>query len=140
MKSDRTDPRTPRARALCRAMTEAERKLRRGLATLPLDGSLWRRQKPIGPYVADFACHRLRLVMEVDGAQHGFDGERRRDDARTAYLTALGYRVLRFWTTRCCAKRRWCSTPSTPPSSSAHRKTRCRERTRRERSARQDQR
>ena len=94
---DRSDPRTPRARALRREMTEAERKLLRGLRTLPLEETHWRRQAPVGGYVVDFACHGLRLAIEVDGAQHGFDDERRRDERRTAALEAAGYRVLRFW-------------------------------------------
>ena len=47
--------------------------------------------------MADFVCHAARLIIEVDGAQHGFDAERRRDDARTRYLEAAGYRVMRFW-------------------------------------------
>ncbi|HEX8168083.1 MAG TPA: DUF559 domain-containing protein [Beijerinckiaceae bacterium] len=93
----RADPRTPRVRALRGAATEAERKLWRGLRTLPLEDTHWRRQAPIGRYVADFACHRLRLVIEVDGAQHGFDDERCRDEVRTAALASAGYRVLRFW-------------------------------------------
>ena len=78
-------------------MTEAERRLWRGLRTLPLEETHWRRQAPIGSYVVDFACHGLRLALEVDGAQHGFDDERRRDERRTAALEAAGYRVLRFW-------------------------------------------
>jgi very-short-patch-repair endonuclease len=98
MPVSRKDPRTPRARALRRAMTDAERKLWRWLTTtLPLQSSHWRRQAPIGPYVVDFACHQLRIVIEVDGAQHGFDEMRRRDETRTAYLENAGYRVLRFW-------------------------------------------
>jgi very-short-patch-repair endonuclease len=92
-----TDPRTPRARTLRRNMTEPERKLWRDLNSLPVAASHWRRQAPIGPFVADFVCQAARLVIEVDGAQHGFDAERRRDDARTHYLEAAGYRVLRFW-------------------------------------------
>src|SRR5215212_5851823 len=69
-KPDRSDPRTPRARALRREMTEAERRLWRGLRTLPLEETHWRRQAPVGGYVVDFACHGLRLALEVDGAQH----------------------------------------------------------------------
>ena len=91
------DPRTPRARTLRRNMTEPERKLWRDLNSLPVAASHWRRQAPIGPYVADFVCHAARLVIEVDGAQHGFDDRHRRDDARTRYLEAAGYRVMRFW-------------------------------------------
>ena len=51
----------------------------------------------IGPYIADFACLAARLIIEVDGSQHGTDGGKRRDDARTRWLNAEGYRVLRFW-------------------------------------------
>jgi very-short-patch-repair endonuclease len=51
----------------------------------------------IGPYIADFACLAARLIVEVDGSQHGTDGGKRRDDVRTRWLNAEGYRVLRFW-------------------------------------------
>jgi len=59
-------------------------------------GLKFRRQAPIGPYVADFLCHEVRLVLEVDGAVH--EGERQiaHDLNRDAHLQALGYRVLRF--------------------------------------------
>jgi very-short-patch-repair endonuclease len=78
-------------------MTEPERKLWRELKRLPVAASHWRRQAPIGPFAADFVCHAARLIVEVDGAQHGFESERRRDAERTLYLEAAGYRVLRFW-------------------------------------------
>ncbi len=96
-KSDRSDPRTPRARILRREATPAERKLWTQLKPLGIAGGHFRRQSPIGPYFADFACHRTRLVVEIDGEQHGFDDERLRDEARTRFLEARGYRVLRFW-------------------------------------------
>ncbi len=51
----------------------------------------------MGPYVADFICHAARLVIEVDGAQHGFDRHVERDQTRDAWFEAQGYRVLRFW-------------------------------------------
>jgi release factor glutamine methyltransferase len=63
---------------------------------LPLEGTHFRRQVPIGPYIADFCCHPARLIVEVDGNQHGFDEEMARDERRTEYLDAQGYRVLRF--------------------------------------------
>jgi very-short-patch-repair endonuclease len=50
---------------------------------------------PLGDYVVDFACLEARLVVEVDGGQHGEQGKR--DAARTAWLEAQGFRVLRFW-------------------------------------------
>ena len=58
-------------------------------------GARFRRQHPIGPFVVDFCAPRLMLVIEVDGGQHVDLHEY--DQRRTAYLTAHGYRVLRFW-------------------------------------------
>ncbi|HWA43699.1 MAG TPA: endonuclease domain-containing protein [Hypericibacter adhaerens] len=60
-----------------------------------IGGFKFRRQVPIGDFVADFACLHARLVIEVDGGQH--DVEREKDAARTARLNARGYRVIRFW-------------------------------------------
>jgi very-short-patch-repair endonuclease len=82
-----------RARELRRNSTEAERRLWRALrAKLP--GRKWRRQMPVGPYFVDFACFGERLVIELDGGQHadatGYD------EARTRFIQAQGYRVLRF--------------------------------------------
>jgi len=52
------------------------------------------RQRPIGPYFADFACREAALIVELDGSQHiGAPG----DEVRTRYLTDRGYSVLRFW-------------------------------------------
>jgi very-short-patch-repair endonuclease len=53
----------------------------------------FRRQVPIRDFVADFASHGLKLVIEVDGGQHDAD----RDKTRTKLIEAEGYRVLRFW-------------------------------------------
>jgi very-short-patch-repair endonuclease len=94
---ERSDPRTPKARHLRRDATPPERKLWPALKALELPQGHFRRQAPIGPYFADFAHHGLRLVVELDGAQHGFDKGVRRDAVRTAYLEAAGYRVIRFW-------------------------------------------
>ena len=91
------DQRVPRARKLRRDVTDAERKLWRGLRALQMDDSHFRRQAPIGPYFADFACHAKRLVIELDGGQHGGEAHATQDAARDAYMRANGYRVLRFW-------------------------------------------
>ena len=82
-----------RARALRRDMTDAERKLWNALRGRRLAGAKFRRQVPVGPYVADFLSRRYRLAVEVDGGRHGGPGDRRRDAA----FAALGYRTLRFW-------------------------------------------
>jgi len=52
---------------------------------------------PIGSYVADFACHRAKIIVELDGSQHGEDDHLKYDSQRTAFLESRGYRVLRFW-------------------------------------------
>ena len=93
---DRSDPRTGRARALRRAATPAEKVLWTALKRLDVDGH-FRRQVPIGPYFADFAHHRVRIIVELDGEQHGYPEGLKHDAARTVYLERAGYRVLRFW-------------------------------------------
>jgi len=56
----------------------------------------FRRQQPIGDYIVDFVCLENRLVIEVDGGQHGKDEEKKRDEARDEWLRDNGYEVLRF--------------------------------------------
>jgi len=73
-------------------MTDAERILWSRLRRKSFDGaSRFRRQHPIGPYIADFACVKAWLVVEVDGDTHMADHDRRRD----AFMTARGWRVVR---------------------------------------------
>jgi very-short-patch-repair endonuclease len=86
-----------RARRLRRTTTDAEKRLWYRLRKLDLDGSHFRRQVPIGPYIADFACMAARLVIEVDGSQHASDCTVAHDERRTRWLMKEGYRVLRFW-------------------------------------------
>ena len=86
-----------RARALRHRMTEPEKRLWWHLRhRLPVDGTHFRRQVPIEGYVADFCRLKARLVIEVDGNQHGFDAAMQRDAVRTQALESRGYRVLRF--------------------------------------------
>ena len=61
-----------------------------------LNGHKFTRQTPTGPHFADFACRAKKLIVEVDGATHGSEAECTNDDARTAALAELGYRVIRF--------------------------------------------
>ena len=82
-----------RARRLRREQTLAEKALWAALRELKDN---WRRQVPIGPYVADFAHHRCRLIIEIDGYYHTLPETIERDAVRTASLTAAGYRVVRF--------------------------------------------
>jgi len=83
-----------RARELRRDMTLAERKLWQALKTRQLDGHRFRRQHPLGPYIADFACLEAGIVVEVDGGQHHASEQ---DGRRDRYLQGIGFRVLRFW-------------------------------------------
>ncbi len=85
------------ARRLRANQTGAETKLWRELRKLETKGTHFRRQVPIGRYVADFACMASRLVIELDGSQHGDEPAKAYDQARTLWLESAGYRVLRFW-------------------------------------------
>ena len=91
------DTRIPRARNLRLNTTTAERKLWWHLRRVAPARSHFRRQATIGPYYVDFACHDLRLVIELDGGQHGHPHQRDNDAVRTEFLNSRGYRVLRFW-------------------------------------------
>jgi very-short-patch-repair endonuclease len=82
------------ARRLRRGATDAERRLWSALRDRRLEGYRFRRQFPIGPFIADFACTRHRVIVEADGGQH-VDSES--DQRRTAWLESEGWRVLRFW-------------------------------------------
>ncbi len=74
--------------------TPAEAKLWSRLRNNQL-GVAFRRQHAIGPYIVDFCSPNPKLIIEVDGSQHLEQQEY--DSERTAFLTANGYRVLRFW-------------------------------------------
>jgi len=81
---------------LRRNATIAERKLWSLLRNKQLANSRFRRQHPIGPYVADFFCASAKLIIELDGEQHGEKRNIEYDSARTHFLNAQGYHVLRF--------------------------------------------
>ena len=84
-----------RARSLRRDQTREEAFLWRAVRNRQLAGHKFRRQQPIGPYIADFVCAPAKLIVELDGGQHG---ERKAEDqVRDAFLRREGYRVLRFW-------------------------------------------
>jgi very-short-patch-repair endonuclease len=94
----RRDPvQIERARELRKNANDAEQRLWSLLRGKQLSGYKFRRQYPIGNYIADFACISARLVIEVDGDTHGNDEAEARDAKRTEYIERLGYRVIRFW-------------------------------------------
>ena len=87
------DTRTARARRLRRDAPHPERRLWRLLRDRRLAGLKFRRQRPVGPFFADFCCLSAGLIVEVDGASH--DGRGHDDRRREAYLEGAGFRVLR---------------------------------------------
>jgi very-short-patch-repair endonuclease len=88
--------RIEKARDLRRRMTPAEEMLWAALRDRALVGMKFRRQHVMGPYVLDFCCPAGWLVVEVDGDGHNEEERRVYDEARTEYLRAAGYRVVRF--------------------------------------------
>ncbi len=81
-----------RARKLRRDATDAERAMW-SLLKESFPEARFRRQVPIRHYIADFASHRAKLVIEIDGGQHSEES----DAARTAIIEAEGYKVVRLW-------------------------------------------
>jgi very-short-patch-repair endonuclease len=61
-----------------------------------MNGASFRRQTPIGPYIADFVCHAAKLIIEIDGGQHFEPAQMKRDARREALFQSKGFRVLRF--------------------------------------------
>jgi very-short-patch-repair endonuclease len=92
-----TSIRRAAAKKLRANSTPHERILWRSLKDLPMDGSHFRRQAPIGPYVVDFFCPAKRLIIELDGGHHNEDDVAVRDLERQCWLENEGYRVIRFW-------------------------------------------
>jgi very-short-patch-repair endonuclease len=82
-----------RARELRNNPTDAERTLWGQLRLWQLDGYKFRRQQPLGRYIVDFVCLEKRVVVEVDGGQHGDQVDAERDN----WLRDEGFVVLRFW-------------------------------------------
>ncbi|MER9755965.1 endonuclease domain-containing protein [Mesorhizobium sp. M0166] len=85
------------AKSMRRVMTDAGLKLWNELRAHRLMGLSFRRQVPIGSYIVDFACPTRSLIVEVDGSQHADPENVERDEARSAYLKASGWAILRFW-------------------------------------------
>ncbi|WOB25421.1 MULTISPECIES: DUF559 domain-containing protein [Xanthomonas] len=82
------------AKTLRRQMTAAERLLWYRLRDRRLLGFKFRRQCPVGPYIADFACLDWALIVELDGSQHLNACS---DAIRDAFLQREGFQLLRFW-------------------------------------------
>lgn len=74
-------------------MTDAEKKMWYSLRDRRFEDLKFRRQHPIPPYIADFICEDLNLIIELDGGQHTEEA----DLERTKFLESQGYKVIRFW-------------------------------------------
>ncbi len=93
----RIKPKTrKRARKLRREMTPPERILWVQLKMLKEQGYKFRRQAPIGPYIADFVCFAEKLVVELDGDSHGSNESQKHDNVRDGFLRQQGFQVLRI--------------------------------------------
>jgi very-short-patch-repair endonuclease len=88
-----------RARQLRKSMSPAEARMWTMLRTEPFKALHFRRQRQIGPFYADFASFKAKLVIEIDGGQHYEDAAMQYDARRTKVIEAEGYAVLRFATT-----------------------------------------
>ena len=78
-------------------MTEQEKILWNILRNSKFYGLKFRRQVPIGDYVADFVCELHNIIIELDGGQHNEPENIGKDNIRTEFLKSKGYKVLRFW-------------------------------------------
>jgi very-short-patch-repair endonuclease len=85
---------TELARTLRRNATDAEKVLWRLLRASQLAGAKFRRQQPMGPYIADFIGFSHRIVVECDGGQHC---DNPADAARDAWFASQRFRTVRFW-------------------------------------------
>ena len=83
------------ARELRRNQTDAEKRIWKHLRSKQLNSLKFRRQQPVGPYIIDFVCFDVKLIVELDGSQHiEFKGK---DVERDNWLRSQGFTVLRFW-------------------------------------------
>jgi very-short-patch-repair endonuclease len=84
------------AKRLWAEMTEPEMRLWQKLKAHRLQGLSFRRQVPIGHYIAEFVCAQHGLIVELDGSGHGEPAQQRHDARRDAWLAGKGYRMLRI--------------------------------------------
>ena len=86
-----------KSRDLRKNLTDAEQKLWYYIRKEQINGFKFRRQQPIGSYIADFVCQSKKLIIEVDGGQHNDNKNKLDDGQRTKYLIDAGYTVRRYW-------------------------------------------
>ena len=85
------------AKSMRHSATDAEQLMWQLIRAKQFMNLKFRRQHVIAPYIADFYCHEIGLVIELDGGQHDMDDTIEYDAERTKFLEALGLRVVRYW-------------------------------------------
>lgn len=85
------------AKSMRHTATDAEHLMWQILRAKRFMNLKFRRQHVIKPYIVDFYCHEIRLVIELDGSQHGTDDAIEYDAERTKFLEAFGLKVVRYW-------------------------------------------
>ena len=85
-----------KSKELRRCLTPEEAVLWTQLKSHKLNGSKWRKQHPIEPYILDFYCASAKLCIELDGQEHYTMQGATKDFERTKFLNSIGIDVLRF--------------------------------------------
>ena len=85
------------ARNMRHTATDAEHLMWQVLRAKRFLNLKFRRQHVIQPYIVDFYCHEISLVIELDGSQHGTDTAIEYDAERAQFLEVLGLKVVRYW-------------------------------------------
>jgi very-short-patch-repair endonuclease len=76
--------------------TDAERRLWHFLRAKRFQNLKFKRQEVINAYIVDFVCYEQMLIIELDGGQHYIEENQKKDEIRSAFLRARGFRILRF--------------------------------------------
>ena len=85
-----------KAQFLRRNETKAEKLLWEKLRNNQLGGLKFRRQHPVNIYIADFYCHKFKLIIELDGDYHNQEEQKQKDEVRTEVLRLNGLKIIRF--------------------------------------------
>ena len=85
-----------KAQFLRRNETKAEKLLWEKLRNNQLEGLKFRRQHPINIYIADFYCHKFKLIIELDGDYHDQEEQKQKDEVRTEVLRLNDLKIIRF--------------------------------------------
>ena len=85
-----------KAQFLRRNETKAEKLLWEKLRNNQLEGLNFRRQHPVNIYIADFYCHKFKLIIELDGDYHNQEEQKQKDEVRTEVLRLNGLKIIRF--------------------------------------------